>query len=452
MDKHNEYMNASNELTEPIKGKEELINENIDRAVAVYRFLLSLPDSIARTVFSAVVDDAYEIAEVMDLDAVYGSLAKSLLENCYSEYLGDIGSMDQFLDADGYSFIDTLNEYVSRIDNECIENANLLMATLADVLMNRHPKTLPDRLCLVRSYPMFTIGDISEFDGVEKENKPGVKQDVENRIREGLRRINGEYEKLEVDFPMDSDCFYSLGYITFPIMCSTRQMHLLSSSDKIIREQVNLQTARIYKWYCKGEVLDYVIEAFKRAKSRALIDRMWEIFTKTCMKDRAFKDVFQDRFDKAMGSVSTHRFACKVDVVPRIAALDPIPMAFSGSSDAGESNIDRLWEELGPFSSKPYVKCTLAEFKAIFSGRSATVSKPLVWYGKGKELGDFIQCCQGEKRQSNRKFLKDRVCPLFVNYKSGKPFEVVTLKGRSKYDYEDENSMRRVFGRCGLIR
>lgn len=395
------------EQNEPAKSSAEQIADYTERAVVVYRFLLSLPDAAGRTIFKAIVDDAYETAELMDAKDACNLLSISMLEHFYSGYYGDTSQADVMLDGEGGSFSDAVDQFQGSVNSGdpigCIHAQDSIVTRLYTGCGG----ALPDRTQLVRCFPMFTV------DPADMTQEDSFFPSLVDRLTGQLQRMHGDYGRLEQFHHIDRNVFYALGYQTMLMEWVFLEQDATEPLSDCDVEALSL----VYRWFCRGEVLDYALEAYDRAKSSPMRHWLWSLFVDACKGSLALTEVFQERYNMFFGDKAKHIFVCEEKGICRIPALAPLYLDLDKREPAKPEHYHNLWVEFGPKSSKKCFLCSEPEFNALFGGTDSWVMKPVTWYATSKELADFLACCYGITTDLNRSEAEEKYVPLFRSKK-----------------------------------
>ena len=200
--------------------KEQIENNTVEQyrntAVAVYNYLASLPDTLARSIYKQIVHEAYDIASCYPVQQIIPQLAEAI-----SRFYNINSSEEANLHLSKYLGVDPYT--LTRI----IYNKEELEQTL----QASRWESLPPADNLLKAFECFSFLQTPVN---------AIYIDIWERLDKMMEPSQDEKQPVH---PMYINCFYKLGYLT-----------ALFNNEKEQNDEL------IFHWFCKGNILDIVFK------------------------------------------------------------------------------------------------------------------------------------------------------------------------------------------------
>ena len=328
--------------------KEQIENNTVeqyrDTAEAVYNYLFSLPEPLARYMFKQIILEAYDIASCYPVDEVIPQLAFAV-SNYYNMAASDKAKahLANYLGVDSYTF------------EQIITNKEKLEKTL----LASKRESLPPADNLVKAFKCFTYPQmLCNFSGFE--------------IWERLDQIVESCKKEEqAAIPLDENCFYKLGYHTALFNNEEKQ------NDKLI-----------FHWFCEGCILDIVFKCIWDNSNQQVAVAFYDNLMTACRSldlaricEKRFKVVKETR--AGWPYVKFEREDSVKFINSALGFLD------KEVTDEGLYNLKcgNLYNEL---RNSNFIECENTMFTNIFTEMENV--QPIVWLKDTCSLACFAMC------------------------------------------------------------
>ncbi|MBO5016662.1 MAG: hypothetical protein J6C92_12805 [Bacteroidaceae bacterium] len=228
-------------------------DEYKNTAIVVFKFLMSLPETLSRFIFKRIVEEAYEIASCQDSSKATNDLSEIFL---------------------------TIYESLSKKEIERLANCtNVSSDVFVSAIENREPlfisDELPDISRLIKCYTCFvdsnrdrtSVNDLEEipFWTALEETLAIPQPDITNDI-----------------YLTTDNIFYKLLYIkVFQFVI-----------DKDFVEGYS----HVLYWYCKGEILDVVFDCIWKNTNTQIAKSLFTILSQACFEDKHLSEITKKRY------------------------------------------------------------------------------------------------------------------------------------------------------------
>ena len=392
--------------------KTRAIETAVKTAMEVFDFIITLPSPLGEFVFKKIVEDAYCIASVQQIDKVKEQLIKSICY-CFEENQ----SVDPICSYLG------INKYYKEVD--ClVTDSDKFISKLTELCGFDH---LPPIEQLLLTYPCFSYQLNSNI--------------YIDNTRERVRKLVMEREKAEEknaasDYLEVENCFLKLGFQTLFFKCA----------GNILPHKYD---ETFYQWYCNGLIIDTVLDTIFKCGVSSVSRSLWELLVQECEQHYYLSIITQKRYDYYRSYLPGLAFfmfdykgEMKQDDVEYVAALPTIPKSKSDQTSIDKDKMSKLHEQL---CLRGELNCTTECFISAFSGRAKTTIQ-IKWLKTQKELATFLYVLRA-KEQKNKEYAK-MAAKVFIQ-RNGKSCSWKTL---DQPDYEIIRDYRELFNEIGITR
>lgn len=377
------------------------MNRWTEKAFSTHLFLSRLPSPLSRIVFKRIIDEAYGIASVLPKS----NRIDSVLEGICNAFDLECEDFSPLLDYLQIRVIEK-NEIDSTIAKN---NREEIKKTLASFVKLRD---LPAKEDLVDSYPCFsqTVPD------------DDVIVNYKEIVRNKLTRLHSKYGREFFENPVTVRIrpFQALGYKT------------------LFNEWFNDETDRqmdvlFFRWYCKGDLLNIVLDTIFRGESTSVSRVLWQHLKDACEKDSYLSDLTRQQYDeyrRFSPMIPPEEFIFK-GVLPReanaesLGVFPALPKIVKRDKENGPLSENEMFLLYMKLVQKEYLiekETPFEAFNKVFSGEGRT-ARPIIWHGQQKDLATFLAVAQGG---STSKEYSKTASKLFLK-KNGKPCQMNTL-------------------------
>ena len=236
------------------------IEQNTNIAMEVFDFIIKLPSPLSEFVFKQIVEDSYYIASVQQFDEIKKQLLDSI---CFS--FQSTKSVDMVC-----KYLGILNHY-KEVDNLIMDGIEL-NKKLNDLCKFDHLPPIDD---LIMAFPCFSVEVIGD-DYLEN-----MWELVRRKIMdlEGVNDDNESHNRVERE-----NCFVKLGY---------QSLFEKWACDCV---PVGLNKT-IYNWYCKGEIIDSILDTIFKCGVTSISRSVWDLLVKKCEQNYHLSIVTQQRYN-----------------------------------------------------------------------------------------------------------------------------------------------------------
>ncbi len=359
-------------------------------AIEIFELIATLPKPMGEFLFQRIVEDAYAIANVQSQEVIKHQILKALCDSFQSTQ-----SVDPICK---YLGINNYNDY-KEVD-QLILDSKALYEKLRSVCVLEH---LPPMEELVRAYSCFSV--------------PIAGDDFKNSweiIRERILMINHSISDSCFNLYESNNCFIKLSYQTI--------FEKLACNDPSTHYDI-----LFYKWYCKGELIDSILDTIFKCKVSSVAHTLWELLVNRCEQHFYLSKIVQERYDyyrKFSPGLEkyTFKYSGEKEHESReiIPSLPCIPISNEKRSSVDEETLYKLHELL---SARGELDCSFQSFQSVFSGRTHTTT-PIRWLKGQKELASFLYVLHA-KGKVDRDYA-DMAAKVFLQ-KNGKSCSAITL-------------------------
>ncbi len=392
--------------------KEQIVQiENLtNTATEVYEFIMNIPSPLGEFVFKRIIENAYEIASVLQPDVV----KKQLIE-AVSYHMDTSKDMNLV-----YNYLGVVNHY-KELDEVFMEKEKLIEC------LNRYCSfnELPLQNLLIRSYACFSPGAEGE------EWKKNLKVDIRKKIIEDIQK--------EEVYPQ-YNCFQELGYKTL------LPNYILGGHSKY-RELFS-------DWYCKGSILSFVIDTVHKCNVNTISVSLWKHIQSECKKHQYLSEAFQKCYESYGVFSNTEKkfeYEGKEDKSTTHLVLALPQIIIDPNKDTKKANFatyDMLYDLHRRLTKRGDIDCGFEAFKAVFSGRENMV-QPIMWKTKQQHLANFLCVLRGGEHAKDSQYAKT-AATVFIQ-KDRKPCKFNTLNQEDTQS-KSYNEYKELFRAIGLNR
>lgn len=388
------------------------VEEETNRAIEVFNFIMKLPSPWAEFVFKRIVDDSYAIASVLSKQK-----AKEYLILSICNTLQATQNIDPIC-----SYLGVISHY-KEVD-KLVTDTDALRLKLIEVC---NFEQIPNREGLILSYSCFSI--------------PYAGDDYVENMWEMIRlKLMGILSKDRNDSAKEDClkeyCFLKLGYKTLleKWVCNC----IPSSYDSIL-----------VKWYCDGELIDIILDTIFKCEVTSVSQGLWNHLVYNCEQNPYLSQIVQQRYDRyqrffpALGKyVFEYKGDKKMEYKGMVASLPCIPTSYTNKTPIDDHKLYDLYEML---CMRGELSCEFQSFKSAFSGETKT-TQPIMWLKGQKELASFLYVLRAN-RCCDMSYAKK--AELVFVQRNGKPCRAVTL---NQPDYDVCNDYKKLFNEVVISR
>ena len=228
------------------------------RAIAVFRFLSSLPESIQQHVFNQILEDAFAQSEFFTREHALNDLCTSLSVHVFN--VKDMNDVCEIL------FPSDVSTMVSTV----------IQAGDFEKLEEELSIQLPGKLNMLQAFPYFRWSGNGELD------LSNMIDSIEELIAARNRDVNAQVANDEL-------AFEKLGYLSL----------MWSSLERFEDGFVDEKYRDIFvRWYCEGQILDVVFDTLLNCKIFSIKRWIWNHLVAECKKDRTLCEVVNDNWNE----------------------------------------------------------------------------------------------------------------------------------------------------------
>lgn len=388
------------------------IEQNTNIAMEVFDFIIKLPSPLSEFVFKQIVEDSYYIASVQQFDEIKKQLLDSI---CFS--FQSTKSVDMVC-----KYLGILNHY-KEVDNLIMDGIEL-NKKLNDLCKFDHLPPIDD---LIMAFPCFSVEVIGD-DYLEN-----MWELVRRKIMdlEGVNDDNESHNRVERE-----NCFVKLGY--------------QSLFEKWACDCVSVGLNKtIYNWYCKGEIIDSILDTIFKCGVTSISRSVWDLLVKKCEQNYHLSIVTQQRYNlyrlfapNLQGFEFVYKGEKKEEYREIRASLPCIPKSNADTTPVDDEEMYNLHERL---CLRGELDCTFQSFKSTFSGSTQT-TLPIIWLKGQKELASFLYVLRAGGTTDIS--YSNQAAKVFIQ-KNGKSCKATTL---NQPDYEIVKEYKRLFCEVGIYR
>lgn len=349
--------------------KEQIDEISLDQyritANAVYKFLVSLPEILARAVFRQIVQEAYDIASCYPVQEVIPQLAEAISKFCVINDCEQANlHLSKFLGVDPYT--------LTRIIYNKEELEHTLKASRWE--------SLPPVDNLVKAFECFTLqplpGDIYEIDTWERLESMKASSDAAGKSA----------------YPMYKNFFYKLGYITG-----------LFNNDEELNDDL------IFHYLCEGYIMDIVFKCIWDNSNQQIAVALYENLMAAC-RSRELATICNKRYEAVRKTRSGWPF---VKFEHEDSKAEPIPAIGELVVKGSMSDMDYRLLCLGLYDKlyAKYIDCDATTFINIFSDKDDV--QPIVWKRDSFSMVSFAHNIHS-KKAVNDKYTQKAFCERFA--------------------------------------
>ena len=395
------------------------IDRDVDIALDVFLFLTSIPSPLAEFVYKRIVDEAYSIANAISFEKAKSQLIESISENI-NTMVEDINPICHFLG---------VGRYYKDVENSIMDKGALIKLLESKCSW----QNLPCIDGLIQSYPCYSI-NITGTEWIAD-----TKATLWNKLIELYDTKGKEYFSNSKTILVKNNCFLRLGYQTFFL-------------NWLGNESVSDDDAIFYNWYCRGELMDVVLNTIYSCDNDLISRTLLAWLMNQCELHQCLASITQIRYDslrQIFPQLSVQNFDYKGEkkkesIINPVFALESIPKSKNNSTPIDSNSMEKLYNKLKEMG---YIDCAFTEFNSIFSSRCNKV-RPIRWLKDVKELANFLLVLRGDNTSSRD--YSERAAKVFIQ-KNYKP-----CKMNSIYQANREKSnmqlFKDIFNSAGILR
>lgn len=239
------------------------MNENPDvisakRAIAVFRFLSSIPESIQQHVFNRILEDAFAQSEFFTREHALNDLCTSLSVHVFN--VKDMNDVCEIL------FPSDVSTMVSTV----------IQAGDFEKLEEELPIQLPGKLNMLQAFPYF------RWSGNGKLDLSNMIDSIEELIAARNRDVHAQVANDEL-------AFEKLGYLS--LMLNSLERFENGFADEKYRDI-------FVRWYCEGQILDVIFDTLLNCKVFSIKRWIWNYLVAECKKDKTLCEVVNERWNE----------------------------------------------------------------------------------------------------------------------------------------------------------
>lgn len=377
------YMNLSKEQIDEIC---RLTNT----ATEVYEFIMRLPSPLGEFVFKRIVENAYEIASVLDPE----NAKKQLIEAICTHK--DDSKESSLI----YKYLGVSEDYINGV---IIKGKNHLEDLKKYLLYHCTFNNLPAQDLLIRAYTDFSPN------AVDDEGLKNLEASVRTKIIDVIQNTNDTGT-------LPDNCFQALGY-------KTLYLNWISEDHPDFSKQ-------FIDWYGEGKILNYVIDAVYKCNVYHISDSLWQHIQTECKTHQYLNNAFQVCYDsyRIFSNLPKKDFTYEgkednttKDLFPALPKILKDPdKEYKDSNFATDYMLIGLYDDL---KIRKKIECCEEDFKAIFSGTEKCVA-PIKWTASQQELADFLYIARGNNKKDKK--YAEKASKLFIQ-KNNKQSSSCTL-------------------------
>lgn len=333
--------------------KEQIDDVSLDQyritANAVYKFLVSLPELLARSVFKQIVKEAHDIASCYPVQEVIPQLAEAISKFCVINDCEQANlHLSKFLGVDPYT--------LTRIIYNKEELEHTLKASRWE--------SLPPVDNLVKAFECFTLqplpGDIYEIDTWERLERMKESSDASGKLTH----------------PLYENYFYKLGYLTG-----------LFNNDEEKNDDL------IFHCLCEGYIMDIVFKCIWDNSNQQIAVALYENLMAAC-RSRELATICNKRYEAVRKTRSGWPF---VKFEHEDSKVEPIPAIGKLVVKGSMSDMDYDLLCLGLYGKLfgKYIDCDATTFINIFSDKDDV--QPIVWIADSFSMVSFAHNIHSKK-------------------------------------------------------
>lgn len=391
---HNKDNTMINGYTIIKEDASDIIEKYVNTSIDVIKFIINLPAPLSQFVFRQIVCNGYKMASVLPKQEQKDHLLKAVsLSIELSKQTAPV-----------YCYLNVEHHY-RRLD-EAVQQMDETTGT--ELLFNELKHlcswdTLPDSAELIHAFDCFSFSDNG--------NTESLREIIRMRLEDVL------YENPNIDKVLQNShcsCFLQLGYQTF--------------FEKWIASMLDATFDDLFvKWYCKGEVLDIVIDTIANCGVYTVSQSLFERVVSQCAENYHLSNIVQQRYDyyrQFTASLSPYQFVYKGVVkqnqLTKSMALPKITKSATDTNPIDESNLYDLWALLKKHGD---IECEFLSFQSVFSG-AFKETRPIRWLRDQNSLAVFLYILRA-KHKADKDYAK-KAASAFLQ-KNGKQCSENTL-------------------------
>ena len=228
------------------------------RAIAVFRFLSSIPESIQRHVFNQILEDAFAQSEFFTREHALKDLCKSLKAHIFN--VKDLNDVCEIL----------FPKDISTVVSTVIQTGDF------EKLEEELPIQLPGKLNMLQAFSYFRWSGDGELD----------LSNMIGSIEELIAALNGKVHAQEAN---DEYAFEKLGYLS--LMLNSLERFEAGFADEKYRDI-------FVRWYCEGQILDVIFDTILNCKIISIKRWLWNHLVAGCEKNKTLCEVVNERWNE----------------------------------------------------------------------------------------------------------------------------------------------------------
>lgn len=401
------------------------IYNSLETAFDVFLFLTTIPSPLTEFIFKRIVDEAYSIASVIPFADAKKQLIESMSENINTITV-DINPICNFLN---------INRYYKDVE-KFITDKNKL-----NKIFNKYCQwnQLPSSDDLIQCYSCYSIKRNNDNN---MEWIPKTKRELRDKLSKLIDTIKDDFFDRNNTILEKNNCFHRLGY-------QTLFMNWISEKSPSINDII------FYNWYCKGELIDIVLDTIYRCNNDLISKTLLAWIIKQCESHEYLAKITQIRFNilrQINPQFSEQNFEYKGEkresntINSSVLALGTIPKSQKDSTPIDQICLNNLYRKLKEMN---YISqdCSNYEFEQVFSNRTNKV-QPIKWLKHQKELANFLLILRDNINYDND--YAERASRVFIK-KNGDPCRKNTLYLADR-DESNLQFFKEIFNASGIKR
>lgn len=395
------------------------IDRDVEIAFDVFLFLTSMPSPLAEYVYKRIVDEAYSIANAIPFEKAKSQLIESICGNISTEVV-DINPICHFLG---------VGRYYKDVENS-ITDKDALIKLLEKICSWQN---LPCIEGLIQSYSCYSIS-ITDTEWIAD-----TKATLWNKLTELYETKGKEYFSNSNTILIKNNCFQRLGYQTFFF-------------NWLGNESVSDDDVVFYNWYCKGELMDVVLNVIYSCGNDLISRSLLAWLIHQCELHQCLANITQIRYDslrQIFPQLSVQNFEYKGEkkkesTINPVFALESIPKSKNNPNPIDKHSMEKLYNKLKEMG---YIDCAFTEFDSIFSSRINKV-RPIRWLKDVKELANFLLVLRGDNTTSRD--YSERAAKVFIQ-KTYKPCKMNSINQPNR-EKSNMQLFKDIFNSAGISR
>lgn len=380
--------------------KKEEIDRYVNNAIEIAYCVSSLESPLVEIMFRQIIRNLYAVCEFLPkekklkqfihLICMNFSMSKDpeklllllISSDKLPKYFNEIKNKKSDVTEDSEQTKEKRNDMMKFLDEK-----EVLMAEITESSIQAREK-LNDLLFNVRN-DEFCINDNEFFNYYNLFTEPIVDKislfNMKEKLYEKIKNLI-KNNKSVISDNTDTECTEFLG-------CQTLLSSWFDSKDS--SEKLDRM---FFRWYCKGELLDVIIDAMANSDTHFIVKSFMQHLDEWCKDDSRLGEILQERYNlyrQYSTRLPNHAFwgieQKSTNSIEYVCALDKIP-------DLKGKDYDDSLGKLYGRSIRRYVDCDIQTFKSAFSGSNET--KMITWLENVNDLAVFLSVLYNGKNKN----------------------------------------------------